>query len=104
MLFQPLTMRSVTFANRIMVSPMGQCSAIDGCATNWHMMHLGNMAISGAGALCIEATAVSPSGRNTPVDLGIWGDKQAEAIKPAIEFCRENSDARLGMQLWLVGR
>ena len=50
MLFQPLTIKSVTFANRIMVSPMGQCSAIDGCATNWHMMHLGTMAISGAGA------------------------------------------------------
>jgi 2,4-dienoyl-CoA reductase-like NADH-dependent reductase (Old Yellow Enzyme family) len=104
MLFQPLTMRSITFSNRIMVSPMGQCSAIDGCATNWHMMHLGNMAISGAGALCIEATAVNPSGRNSPVDLGIWGDKQAEAIRPAIEFCRENSDARLGMQLWHAGR
>jgi 2,4-dienoyl-CoA reductase-like NADH-dependent reductase (Old Yellow Enzyme family) len=104
MLFQPLTMRSVTFANRIMVSPMGQCSAIDGCATNWHIMHLGNMAISGAGALCIEATAVSPTGRNTPVDLGIWGDKQAEAIRPAIAFCRENSDTKLGIQLWHVGR
>jgi 2,4-dienoyl-CoA reductase-like NADH-dependent reductase (Old Yellow Enzyme family) len=104
MLFQSLTLKSVTFVNRIMVSPMGQCSAVDGCATDWHLMHLGNMAISGAGALCIEATAISPTGRNTPVDLGIWGDKQAESMKPAIAFCRANSDVKLGIQLWHVGR
>ena len=55
MLFTPFLLRSITFANRIMVSPMGQCSAINGCATDWHLMHLGNLAISGAGALTIEA-------------------------------------------------
>ena len=104
LLFTPLTIKSVTFDNRIMVSPMGQCSAVDGCATDWHMMHLGTMAISGAGALCIEATAVSPEGRNTPVDLGLWSSKQAEALRPAIEFCRRNSNAKLGIQLWHVGR
>lgn len=104
LLFTPLTIKSVTFDNRIMVSPMGQCSAVDGCATDWHMMHLGTMAISGAGALCIEATAVSPAGRNTPVDLGLWSNKQAEALQPAIAFCRRSSNAKLGIQLWHVGR
>lgn len=103
-LFTPLSIKSVTFPNRIMVSPMGQCSAVDGCATDWHIMHLGTMAISGAGSLCIEATAVSATGRNTPVDLGLWGDKQAEALKPAIAFCRRNSDIKLGIQLWHAGR
>lgn len=103
-LFSPFTLRSVTFPNRIMVSPMGQCSAVDGCATNWHLMHLGSLAVSGAGALTIEATAVTPNGRNTPFDLGLWNDAQAEALRPALEFCREHSIARLGMQLWHVGR
>jgi 2,4-dienoyl-CoA reductase-like NADH-dependent reductase (Old Yellow Enzyme family) len=103
-LFTPFTLRSVTFANRIMVSPMGQCSAIDGCATDWHLVHLGTLAISGAGAIGVEATAVSPEGRNTPVDLGLWNDRQAEALRPALKFCREHSDAKLGLQLWHVGR
>ncbi len=103
-LFSPFTLRSVTFPNRIAVSPMGQCSAIDGCATDWHMMHLGSMAISGAGAVCVEATAVTPNGRNTPVDLGLWNDRQAEALAPVIRFCRAHSDVRIGLQLWHVGR
>ena len=103
-LFSPLTVRSVTFPNRIMVSPMGQCSAVDGCATDWHLMHLGTLAISGAGAIGVEATAVSPEGRNTPVDLGLWNDEQAEALQPALRFCRSHSDARFGLQLWHVGR
>ena len=87
-----------------MVSPMGQCSAVDGCATDWHLMHLGTLAISGAGAIGVEATAVSPEGRNTPVDLGLWNDRQAEALQPALRFCREHSRAKLGLQLWHVGR
>lgn len=104
MLFSPITLRSMTAANRIMVSPMGQCSAVEGRATNWHMMHLGNMAISGAGMLVIEATAINPNARNTPVDLGLWNDAQAEALQPAIAFCREHSDVKLGLQLWHAGR
>lgn len=103
-LFSPCALRSVTYANRIVVSPMGQCSAVDGCATDWHMMHLGSMAVSGAGAVCIEATAVTPNGRNTAVDLGLWNDRQADALAPVIAFCRRHSDARLGIQLWHVGR
>lgn len=104
MLFSPIAMRSTRFANRIMVSPMGQCSAKDGCATPWHVMHLGSLAVSGAAALTIEATAVSPTARNTPVDLGLWSDRHAEALLPAIEFCREHSNAKLGLQLWHAGR
>ena len=103
-LFSPFKLRSVTFPNRIMVSPMGQCSAIDGCATDWHLMHLGSLAVSGAGALTVEATAVSPNGRNTPVDLGLWSDRHVAALAPAIRFCREHSPARIGLQLWHVGR
>ena len=103
-LFSPFQLRSLTFANRIMVSPMGQCSAIDGCATDWHLMHLGHLAISGAGSICVEATAVNPNGRNTPVDLGLWNDEQAEALAPALRFCRKHSNAKLGLQLWHVGR
>jgi 2,4-dienoyl-CoA reductase-like NADH-dependent reductase (Old Yellow Enzyme family) len=103
-LFSPLTLRSVTFPNRIMVSPMGQCSAVDGCATDWHLMHLGSLAVSGAGAIGVEATAVTPNGRNTPYDLGLWNDDQVAALKPALAFCRRHSVGRIGLQLWHVGR
>ena len=103
-LFSPFTLRSLTFQNRIMVSPMGQCSAEDGCATHWHMMHLGNLAISGAGAVVVEATAINPTGRNTPVDLGLWNDQQTEALRAPLEFCRRHSRAKFGLQLWHAGR
>ena len=103
-LFSPFTLRSVTFPNRIMVSPMGQCSAVDGCATDWHFMHLGSLAVSGAGAIGVEATAVTANGRNTPYDLGLWNEAQVEALKPALAFCRRNSVGRIGLQLWHVGR
>ena len=103
-LFSPITLRSVTFPNRIMVSPMGQCSAENGHATDWHMVHLGTLALSGAGGLCIEATAVHPNGRNTPVDLGIWEDTHVAALAPVLKFCRQHSPSKIGMQLWHVGR
>jgi len=103
-LFSPLQMRSLSFKNRIMVSPMGQCSAVNGCANNWHLMNLGNLAVSGAGSVVIEATAVSPTGLNTPVDLGLWNDEQAEALEPIVAFCRKYSTALLGLQLWHAGR
>ena len=103
-LFSPFTMRSLTLPNRIMVSPMGQSSAVDGCATDWHIMHLGHLAISGAGSVVVEATAVNPNGRNTALDLGLWSDHQAEALDRVLKFCREHSDAKLGLQLWHVGR
>ena len=103
-LFTPFSMRSITFPNRIMVSPMGQCSADEGRATDWHMVHLGSMALSNPGALCTEAIAVHPNGRNTALDLGLWNDEQAEALKVPLAFCRQHSNVKVGVQLWHVGR
>ncbi|WP_320177905.1 NADH:flavin oxidoreductase/NADH oxidase [Roseovarius pacificus] len=103
-LFSPLTLRNLTFPNRIMVSPMGQCSADKGCATDWHIMHLGSLSVSGAGAVVVEATAVNPNGRNTSLDLGLWNDQQADALARVIQFCRQHSVAKFGLQLWHVGR
>ena len=61
-LFEPFALRGLTLANRIVISPMCQYSAVDGAATDWHMMHLGQLAVSGAGLLCVEATAIEPEG------------------------------------------
>lgn len=83
---------------------MGQYSARDGCATQWHLMHLGHLAVSGAGLLITEATAVHPNGRLSPGDLGTWCDENAEALEPVIAFCRTHGSARLGVQLWHSGR
>ena len=74
-LFQPLTIRGITLKNRIAVSPMCQYSAVDGFANDWHLVHLGSRAIGGAGLIIVEASAVSPEGRITPDDLGIWKDE-----------------------------
>jgi 2,4-dienoyl-CoA reductase-like NADH-dependent reductase (Old Yellow Enzyme family) len=104
MLFSPYKMRDVELRNRIVVSPMGQYSAKKGCAGNWHMMHLGNLAVSGAGLLITEAAAVHPHGLLSPNDLGIWNDEQAAALEPIVEFCRQHGGAKLGMQLWHSGR
>lgn len=104
MLFSPLRLRGLMLPNRIVVSPMGQYSASDGCATDWHMMHLGHLAVSGAGLLIIEAAAVHPHGRCSPLDLGIWSDRQAAALEPVLAFCRRHGGARLGMQINHSGR
>ena len=104
MLFSPLTLRGLALPNRIVVSPMGQYSAEDGCAGAWHLMHLGHLALSGAGLLITEATAVDPEGRISKHDLGMWDDRRAAALEPAIAFCRQHGGARLGMQLYHAGR
>ena len=103
-LFTPLTLRSVTLPNRIVVSPMCQYSAERGEATAWHMIHLGHLALSGAGMLCIEATAVEPDGRITPADLGLWDDVTEEALKPVIAAIRKYSKVHIAMQLSHAGR
>jgi len=96
-LFQPLTIKSVTLRNRIGVSPMCQYSSEDGVATDWHLVHLGSRAVGGAGLVIAEATAVSPEGRITPGDAGIWADKHVEPIARINRFvkrtgrCRESS-------------
>ena len=103
-LFSPFKLRDLEIPNRIMVSPMGQYSADAGSATSWHQMHLGTMAVSGAGLLVIEATAVNPEARLSPRDLGLWSDANEAALAPIIDFCRKEGGARIGLQLWHSGR
>ena len=89
-IFSPYTLRKVTFRNRVFVSPMCQYSAVDGMPNNWHLVHLGSRAVGGAGLVMAEATAVSPIGRITPLDLGIWSDAHTEAFKPIVEFIKQH--------------
>ena len=103
-LFSPFTLRGVTLPNRIVVSPMCQYVAIDGKAHSWHMIHLGSMALSGAGMLIVEATAVEADGRITPGDLGLWDDATEAALKPIIEAIRQHSKIAITMQLGHAGR
>ncbi|SAL17553.1 NADH-dependent flavin oxidoreductase [Caballeronia sordidicola] len=103
-LFSPFTLRSVTLPNRIVVSPMCQYSAERGEATAWHMIHLGSLALSGAGMLCLEATSVEPEGRITPGDLGLWDDVTEAALKPVIDAIRKHSHIAITMQLGHAGR
>lgn len=103
-LFSPFTLRGVTLSNRVVVSPMCQYSAEAGRATAWHMIHLGGLALSGAGMLCIEATAVEPEGRITPSDLGLWDDATEAALKPVMAAIRKHSKIAVTMQLAHAGR
>src|SRR5512140_1145881 len=102
-LFTPLTLRSVTFRNRILVSPMCQYSSHDGMPTDWHLVHLGSRAVGGAGLVMVEATAVSHEGRISPNDSGIWSDAHAKAFAPIASFMREQG-AIPGIQLAHAGR
>lgn len=102
-LFTPFPMRETTFRNRVFVSPMCQYSAVDGMASDWHLVHLGSRAVGGAGLVMVEATAVSAQGRITPGDLGIWSDAHADALRPIAEFIAEQG-AVPGIQLAHAGR
>ena len=103
-LFSPFTLRSVTVPNRIVVSPMCQYSADEGRATAWHMIHLGGLALSGAGMLCLEATAVEADGRISPRDLGLFDDATEAALAPVIAAIRAHSKVALVVQLAHAGR
>ena len=103
-LFSPLKLRGVELPNRIVISPMCQYSAEDGVANDWHMIHLGNMALSGAGMLFIEATAVEAAGRITPGCLGLWDDATEAALKPIFAAVRRYSKIPVTMQLSHAGR
>ena len=87
-LFSPVTIRGETMRNRLFVAPMCQYSseAQDGIPTQWHMVHLGSRAVGGAGLVMTEAAAITPQGRISPHDLGIWSDGHAEALSPIVEF------------------
>ena len=102
-LFQPLTIKSVTLRNRIGVSPMCQYSSEDGVATDWHLVHLGSRAAGGAGLVIAEATAVSPEGRISLGDAGIWADKHVEPITRINRFVKQQG-AVPGIQLAHAGR
>lgn len=102
-LFTPLTLRGVTFRNRILVSPMCQYSCTDGFANDWHMVHLGSRAVGGAAAVVTEATAITPDGRISPDDLGIWKDEHVEMLARIFTFIHSQG-AVAGMQLAHAGR
>ncbi|WP_049984900.1 NADH:flavin oxidoreductase/NADH oxidase [Halobellus rufus] len=102
-LFTPLALRDIDIPNRVMVSPMCQYSAEDGFATEWHRVHLGSRAVGGAGIVMTEATAVSPAGRISPGDLGIWSDDHADALEETVTFMRDRGTVP-GIQLAHAGR
>lgn len=102
-LFSVIQFRSIILKNRIAISPMCQYSAIDGFANNWHLVHLGSRATGGAGLIIQEATAVSPEGRISPADLGIWDDNHIEKLKEINCFILEQNSVP-GIQLAHAGR
>lgn len=103
-LFEPLTLGDVTLANRIIIAPMCQYSAENGRMTDWHAMHLGQLAQSGAGALTIEATAVLPEGRISYADVGLWDDATEAAMGKVLDSVRRWSDMPIAVQLAHAGR
>ena len=103
-LFTPIRIGNLTLDNRIIIAPMCQYSARDGSAGDWHMIHLGQLAISGAGLLILEATAVSPAGRITPWDLGLYSDANEHALARVLQALRANAPIKIGMQLAHAGR
>ena len=103
LLFSPLTIKSITLKNRIVVSPMCQYSATDGFANDWHLVHLGSRAVGGAGLVIAEATAVTPEGRISPYDLGLWDDDHIEPLSRITKFI-EAQGSIPGIQLAHAGR
>src|SRR5438309_4536932 len=102
-LFDPFSVRDLTFANRVFVSPMCEYSSIDGYATDWHFVHLGSRAVGGAGLVFTEAAAVAPEGRISPQDLGIWNDAHVEPLARVVRFIAEQGGIA-GIQLAHAGR
>jgi 2,4-dienoyl-CoA reductase-like NADH-dependent reductase (Old Yellow Enzyme family) len=104
-LFMPLNVGGIDLRNRIVIAPMCQYSADgDGNATDWHLIHLGNLALSGAALLMLEATAVTPEGRISPDDLGLWSDGNEAALGRVLESVRRHSPMPIGIQLAHAGR
>lgn len=103
-LFQPLRLRALELPNRIMISPMCQYSALEGSATDWHLIHLGSLALGGAGLLSVEATAVEAIGRITPGCLGLYSDDNEGALARVVQALRAHSKIPLAIQLAHAGR
>ena len=103
-LFTSLRVGEFELANRIIIAPMCQYSAVDGCMTDWHLIHLGHLAFSGAALLTIEATAVLPEGRITYADVGLWNGATEAAMARTLESVRRWSDMPVALQLAHAGR
>src|SRR5215218_7676316 len=102
-LFSSFGLRGLEFRNRLWVSPMCMYSSENGFPNDWHMVHLGSRAVGGAGLVCVEATAVSPEGRISPGDTGLWSEEHARAFAPVASFIKTQG-ARAGIQLAHAGR
>ncbi|GGF80812.1 oxidoreductase [Azorhizobium oxalatiphilum] len=108
LLFDPLKLGALTLENRIVIAPMCQYSAKDGHATDWHLMHLGTLGLSGAGLVIVEATGVEPEGRISPADLGLWDDATEKTLADTLARVRAQLPAgghvKYGIQLGHAGR
>lgn len=104
LLFTPIKLRSLELANRIVVAPMCQYSASDGTVGDWHVMHLGQFAVSGGGLVFVEASGVEPEGRISPGCVGLYSDKNEAALARIVRFYRDYGNARIGIQLAHAGR
>ena len=102
-LFSHLTIKNITLKNRIVTSPMCQYSATDGFANDWHLVHLGTRAVGGVGLVIAEATAVTPEGRITPGDLGLWSDEHIDGLRKITEFIHSQG-AVAAIQIAHAGR
>lgn len=103
-LFAPLSIGPLSLSNRIVIAPMCQYSANDGRASDWHHFHWTNLALSGAGLMIIEATAVEPRGRISWADMGLWDDDTERAFAAALAVARGYSRMPIGVQLAHAGR
>ena len=104
MLFEPLDIGGLRLENRIIIAPMCQYSAVDGSPGDWHLIHLGHLALSGAGMMILEATAVSPEGRISPGDLGLYSDSNEAALARILAAVRGQSPIAVAIQLGHAGR
>ena len=103
-LFSPISLSGVSISNRIVVAPMCQYSANEGNATDWHLMHLGQFAVSGVGLIFTEAVGVEMSGRISPGCLALCTDKQEQSLKRVVDFCHDFGNAKMGIQIAHAGR
>jgi 2,4-dienoyl-CoA reductase-like NADH-dependent reductase (Old Yellow Enzyme family) len=103
-LFSPFSIGRIALPNRIVIAPMCQYSAEEGNANDWHLMHYGKLALSGAGLLIVEATGVEPEGRITPGCLGLWNDANEAALQRVVNAARKISGMPLAIQLAHAGR
>ncbi len=103
-LFQPLNIGGLELHNRIVIAPMCQYSAHEGTPGDWHLIHLGQLALSGAGLMIVEATAVSAEGRITPTDMGLYSDANEQGLARVLAAVRAHSAVKVGIQLAHAGR